>query len=1349
MASQAVYHALKAPSDPPRVGGPFKIDIASSAWEDKSLYMPNKGEVIAEWILTKFLKDKATAPPLNPVLDVRFWSLLSKIVSNSRAVKHWLLPVLNRVPIAPVVASFLQHLCSVDVGLRASLTTAVNSSLSSIWPLAVHKISAETLLECFGTFLGVMENTSESNPQLEQIGSLIISSLRASVGNSSNKKKLSTVFMQNHLHAWIVSSSHRASSDLRENVYTVGVELLFNVDTLRQIHDHDHPLFVVLRDLPIGLVHPSLSWIFSSFFHCTKKHRSALFAQSSGNTPAAVTDQVHSASFAFFDSCLSLLDAANPTTLVWEARVGLLTVVGDENLFSSSQLHGQMSLQNIVPLVLSALGTNSAADKAELPIACLSKLMEIDHDLILQDVPRILPELLQIPDAFLSIFSFLEQLLDYHVKTRTMHTHIETLFAALAAHPRNTQSSEHRYRCALSSALLHPRHMERLASCTHKFLTPGQTGQTVTLISKTLQGCWDQIYAMDSEADSPALTFCFSARLASVVLTALPLHALPETTFQEVNELMNEIRSVFLPRAVTKALKIIRKNMADSWVSQIATAALLRLQYALDTPYTEKLWAKIEAASEEGQLLPELSLELFRMLLKWSAVDEPIRTQNSVDRLLSYLEDNAGRLDTSGSVLASGPRDKSESSLAILHMLIDRWLPTIDAIASPTQLQRLAKILFAANIEAYRETRLDSTSLLLSALSSAQFWELPNLRAAVLSFVDEVTSVLADPQVKLKTNDRALILSTYRLLLVFPIEYMSRTIRTELVRRAVNADLLFSTLDTKEDLSPAVFRVFIQNVSLYLGSVDQPISNLSLYLKHLIQRNTSTQVPQNYTAVTLSLVGLHFSALLKSSEEGSVEAVVDVLRSCVPSDVLSSTNESKVLVRLIEILTNGFTSTSFPKQVQEEIAHLQGRLSAALTSRAEDTGVIFGSEELMTLWVHALSLGRWLKISGDPLPRLGRQLCSHAVSAASHDDGTHIAAFAILAEELHLTPEGDRLSQLDIILAIYVSFSRSTGPHDPRLDQRLAQTCSTLPVSEFCHVLDITFECMSDASCPAHNMPHLVHLAALLLSEHPTGTLKHTQKFLTSCLNLFAGRSEFTNGPLLLRLEVLRLLRQQCADSPASLRNLDIGCLWSLLSKFLTKSKPHDKETSTAVFHEITIIVGSLIRLRRDLVALTLPNLGLVLQQLIATIRRPRPQLGAKQTALVTDTLPLWLNSASPVGPEEGKALARLLETLITKTTIRSNSSTADAQRAESLARPFSKHAVYVIKAYINAMNDPLCILPAALRKELRPGLFALCNMVNDHNRDAMMVSALDAGGKTIMKNLWTEYEKQKYVGKG
>jgi hypothetical protein len=111
--------------------------------------------------------------------------------------------------------------------------------------------------------------------------------------------------------------------------------------------------------------------------------------------------------------------------------------------------------------------------------------------------------------------------------------------------------------------------------------------------------------------------------------------------------------------------------------------------------------------------------------------------------------------------------------------------------------------------------------------------------------------------------------------------------------------------------------------------------------------------------------------------------------------------------------------------------------------------------------------------------------------------------------------------------------------------------------------------------------------------------------------------------------------------------------------------------------------------------------------------------------------------------------MARLLEALTTKSVARTHVSSGEVRRAESLAKPFSKHAAYVLKAYINAMNDPLCMLPSELRREIQPGLFSLCNMLNDHNRDAMMVSALDAGGKVTMKTLWKEYEKQRYVGKG
>lgn len=57
--AQDFIRALKAASDPPHVGGPFKIQIARKAWDDIQLYVPNKAEAIADWLLSRLLKDKS------------------------------------------------------------------------------------------------------------------------------------------------------------------------------------------------------------------------------------------------------------------------------------------------------------------------------------------------------------------------------------------------------------------------------------------------------------------------------------------------------------------------------------------------------------------------------------------------------------------------------------------------------------------------------------------------------------------------------------------------------------------------------------------------------------------------------------------------------------------------------------------------------------------------------------------------------------------------------------------------------------------------------------------------------------------------------------------------------------------------------------------------------------------------------------------------------------------------------------------------------------------------------------------------------------------------------------------
>lgn len=157
----------------------------------------------------------------------------------------------------------------------------------------------------------------------------------------------------------------------------------------------------------------------------------------------------------------------------------------------------------------------------------------------------------------------------------------------------------------------------------------------------------------------------------------------------------------------------------------------------------------------------------------------------------------------------------------------------------------------------------------------------------------------------------------------------------------------------------------------------------------------------------------------------------------------------------------------------------------------------------------------------------------------------------------------------------------------------------------------------------------------------------------------------------------------------------------------------------------------------------------MVLRQLVSCTRSLRPQLAAKQSRIVTDTLPSWIAPSEPLGVPEARALARLFTSLTTKSVPRAHMQPSAEQKAESLSKPFAKHAAYVVTAHIDAVNDPLCVMLADVRRELEPGLFSLCEMMGTHSRDAVMVSALDAGGKSVMKALWKEYEKQRYIGKG
>lgn len=56
--AQDFVRALKAPSDPPSAGLPRKVQIAREGWDDQAFHVPNKAELIVDWLLGRFQKER-------------------------------------------------------------------------------------------------------------------------------------------------------------------------------------------------------------------------------------------------------------------------------------------------------------------------------------------------------------------------------------------------------------------------------------------------------------------------------------------------------------------------------------------------------------------------------------------------------------------------------------------------------------------------------------------------------------------------------------------------------------------------------------------------------------------------------------------------------------------------------------------------------------------------------------------------------------------------------------------------------------------------------------------------------------------------------------------------------------------------------------------------------------------------------------------------------------------------------------------------------------------------------------------------------------------------------------------
>ncbi|KAI1797672.1 Urb2/Npa2 family-domain-containing protein [Ganoderma leucocontextum] len=1431
--AQDFIRALKASSDPPHAGGPVKVQIARQVWDNQLLYVPNKAEAIVDWLLSRLLKDKPKDRHENPIVDTRYWKLLADILTHShparegdhsRTLRPWLVPLLNRIPIAPVILSYLE-LASPGDQFDLAQYKLFARCVSILWPLAVPKFSPETLLECFGAVVqlsvpSVVSASDRSWGTLQALddfrasSSMVVSYRTSLAGSASKRKQLYTLFLKKHLPCWL----HLVSSDgdmptIVSDVYDAGIETMFGLEILKQTAENKHASVLsealenTSKDSP-AVVLRSLPRLFASYVQNVKRHKGALFSQGSNQALGHITDEVQPAAMAFYATC-NALARTRADDASWQCRVYLLEVVERETLLNSKDSEARMLLRRDGDLAVEALAAawdERHATRTDCAVKILATLTRIDYDLMSASFNVIYPRLLVIPCSISSALQYLQLLLEYDSKTRDLPSAIVHVSEAFSVpHLERIPNGPHAaYQLACSSPLTSLPFLDELARAVHNFLTPGQVLETIADVSRSLKDAYERFVKRDagqsadhgdgprkkrrkggappsserSDSEYHAISFALVARTMVVVLRALPLHSLTDDTRAEAERSVREVYATVATRALVDGLRNVDRSGSQSW--QFIVTGVLHLHYSLarasafhqELPLEDELLSDMLKCVSSAWVKPEVVVEMFRTLLHQCTLGS-VNPDAVFDRLLDYLEMHLSCQNTTWTGKSHALSAHSTGGVAVLHLLVDRWLPEFNARATSKQLERLASVLVNARGESHDSRPafgLSVQSILSRMLHDAQFWELLSLREAFIAKLIEQTASLTEFDVSnllshLTANTPrptvdavSRIASAYGVVLITPPEFLPRATHIEFLKRGFVADIVvYLTLRYAQNSQLSVcnlliIREVLRRAVAHLGVVENVSKE---FLNYLLEQGTvqgaEIGVSKDVNATTMDLVDVYQGYLVRLAKKGEADSVIELARRYIQSYDAASPNRPSLL--LIDALVQNTSSSDLPTSCVNSLRDLEKsmlRFSLPLLSPDSDDRELPLDYNVLDIWAHVRTLGRWLGVDDSEIPNVGMQLSRRLLSPKPDSVPLGPVVLSILLGELQGSPPGEARERIEYVTVAYLALVRVGGRDGVTdLESPLASDCRMLSTGSFSSLLDLVYDGLPlQKGLSTPDVVNLIRLSSILLREAPEGTAKICQAHTTGCLNLFADNEHFTASPAL-RGEVLDFLVRQCSDRPASMRMIDLSSLWSIIRALLSRSTKHEPSTDATIFHGIVNVLSALVRLRRDLVLNTLPHLGFVLRKLVACLRSLRPQLGGKQTRMVMDTLPRWISPSGPLSTQESKALARLLTTLTTKTIIRVHGAAADTQKPESLVRPFSKHAAYVLTSYADAVNDPLCFVSLGIRKELQPGLFALCEMLGEHIRDAMMVSALDAGGKATMKVLWKEYEKQRYVGKG
>ncbi|PVG00766.1 hypothetical protein CPB86DRAFT_812877 [Serendipita vermifera] len=1342
---EAFMKSLKSSND---------VQLALSAWKHADFYIPAKGQTLANWALNQLLKNNQA------LQDIRIWTLLDSIIfEDTDSIPQWLPTTLHKIPAVPILLSLLRHLANPNESPISENTLLIcQHVMKTILPISYPKTRLETTIECLWAALDVVDRAKNVHQPLELVSSAVTGFISA-FRNATNKAKIYSLFIGKHFISWLKAIiALNGDHEVQNLVWGVARDILCSLEamkTILQTPNIDTAEFTVALQnscmgLPLGYgLYPRL---FEDLLKGTRIHRQAL------SQLKASSSQI----FNTFNIVYRMAESSESATALLET----LSVVERNSSVIIRDDDWRRSLSETTSWCLTSL--ERIQTFPEIIISCLASLGRMDYQLIAPHIRQVITAIAMGQEENSQYSELRTVILSYYSKTRMLDELYGHMLASCSLivpkvlqAPFGIPDSQTRALSVFNGPIFG---IGASRVITLAYMSSLTAGQLVSILDMTLS-------TMSGYAKESALEASFIWRLASIILPALPTERALPISFNRMRIIGNKI----LQESILPLLRLNQHLACQPFFGhQLLAASNMRFISAIsdacpwiDMGNLELKPISLEESGTSGELV---LLEEIRLLLRFSEVSD---LSNVFQRIL-------GKLATAKK---NGRRNLPDVQKPVSmhsdywYLLTERWINLFEQRGSESQIEDLASTIVSTYINGYSTNARDyRPAHLRRLLKSATFWEMQRIQGAIMEIILERSNKVDDIDCdqlleddaecyQLSEEEFSEIRHTFHLLLEFPSDVIKRSNVLLLVRRAICFDGLASRLFRSEnsirDSTKEIIRRFIWVHSLSHPGISNFLASPSIIISlarcedDLDVHETPNILPQ----ATVAILDLAIQAFFRKNHglesfSNDFERILSTLPRFQSIGSLGTTLQLEVVACFLR--NTGMWSRDHPLPVTSTI--LLREVNTQLGDTIRKSLTEFNNQVSYSITSILKAFRAHLLTSEKPTLTVEEcvSLCIQTTLPVMKTSSMHskdvqsvyLELLWMMVDELRNTD--DQMSCATSLVAIHNIASSETGS-SASMDRPLQHGGKLLAIDKFSCLLENVREAIfSTGLCKSQ---HLIHAARALVTEGPEGSFSGAREAVSQQLSSFNALSgHWETGELSSYREILLYTLHVCQEKPWLLQSSSMASIMTFLGFLTQPSKIGSKVTHTDIFHRIVQTLSTLIRNRRDLMVQCLPHLVVILRRLIGHLRSPQINLGHKQYRNISNQLPPWITVSEPLSRPEAIALSRLLVALNTKNLVRSKSLTPSildwTREAQSLAKPFSKHASGVLAAYIEVLTDPLCLISREVRVELTPGINSLCEMSGEKGRDALMVT-LDNTGKILFKNIWSSYEKQRYEGKG